>query len=500
LIQSSPSRHAVPAQSPFPSPPPVASPFRRPLRYRLGISSAIALVACAAFAIPAAILAEDPASPAVLRAGAARADITPDVGLPLWGYGGRKDLPARGTRDGLEAAVVVLDFGPQPPPPGSTATPPLATTGGDRAASAGARAVDRAAASARGRIALVGVDLGRAPARRTMESLRARLRAEAGIGHVFVVGSHTHHGPCLELETSEPTATWIRTLVDRLTAASVAATGAMVPAKLAVGSVEIARNRNRHSRIEPKAVDRRLTVLRVDGVDERPIATVVNFAAHPTSLPWNVFEYSADFPGPLKDRVEALVGGVCVFLQGASGDLSTDRKGLSMEEYGATLGDDVVRLWRELVPVVPATPRLAVREEELRFERLRVDLSEPLTRIKYTLAFFKSLVDHYVEEYRDGVRPRLQVALIGDDVGIVGVSGEFFANHAIRLRERARLRETLFLGYCSGYHQYFPTIEAVAEGGYGADPDVSPVEIGAGERIMDRALWILWELRGKLDR
>ena len=40
-----------------------------------------------------------------------------------------------------------------------------------------------------------------------------------------------------------------------------------------------------------------------------------------------------------------------------------------------------------------------------------------------------------------------------------------------------------------------PTIEAVAEGGYGADTIVAPIEIGAGERIMDRALMDLLELR-----
>jgi hypothetical protein len=53
--------------------------------------------------------------------------------------------------------------------------------------------------------------------------------------------------------------------------------------------------------------------------------------------------------------------------------------------------------------------------------------------------------------------------------------------------------------YCNGYHQYFPTIEAVAKGGYGADRTVSPAEVGAGERMMDRALIAILEMAGRIN-
>ena len=56
---------------------------------------------------------------------------------------------------------------------------------------------------------------------------------------------------------------------------------------------------------------------------------------------------------------------------------------------------------------------------------------------------------------------------------------------------------TLFLGYCNGHNLYFPTIEAVSEGGYGADPPVSPVQIGAGEQWMNQALMNLYTMLGK---
>ena len=138
---------------------------------------------------------------------------------------------------------------------------------------------------------------------------------------------------------------------------------------------------------------------------------------------------------------------------------------------------------------VPEKLSIKYREEEFQFTNLRVDYKNKVIRAVFTKAFFKELVDFYMEEYKEGVRPRVTVALINGELGIVGGSGEFFCNHSIRLKERARLPHTLFFGYCNDYQWYFPTIEAAAEGGYGADGTVSPSPVGAGETIVNRGLF-----------
>src|SRR5947199_258915 len=43
-----------------------------------------------------------------LRAGAAKADITPPAGYPMWGYGARHDKPSEGVLDPLQARALVL--------------------------------------------------------------------------------------------------------------------------------------------------------------------------------------------------------------------------------------------------------------------------------------------------------------------------------------------------------------------------------------------------------
>src|SRR5437868_2004503 len=98
-----------------------------------------------------------------LRAGAAKTDITPPIGFSLWGYGARHDMASVGVHDPLLARALVLSAGAE-------------------------------------QIALVSLDLGRAPTRQSTAAIRARVQEMAGIEHVFLVASHTHHGPVIELD------------------------------------------------------------------------------------------------------------------------------------------------------------------------------------------------------------------------------------------------------------------------------------------------------------
>src|SRR5262245_52350144 len=51
------------------------------------------------------------------------------------------------------------------------------------------------------------------------------------------------------------------------------------------------------------------------------IATLVNYACHPTTLAWDNTLISPDYVGAMRETVEQETGAPCMFLQGASGDL-----------------------------------------------------------------------------------------------------------------------------------------------------------------------------------
>ena len=407
----------------------------------------------------------------ILMAGAAKRDITPQESVPMWGYGERHAQLSNGSLDPLYASVVVIQAG------------------------------DR-------KLAIVGLDLGRSPSEQSFQSIRNRIKAETGIVHSFIAGSHTHHGPVLELSDApgkgkgryDAAIRYYQQLEDAIVAAIVDADKSLVPVKLATGSKDIdGFNRNRHTKLQPAPVDRSLTLMRFDDATSgKQVALLVNFTGHPTSISAKTLEFSADFVGSMKDTIEKELGGTAIFMQGASGDLSIN-KGSHGDHvgFGQALGREAVKFASSLQPVLVEKPSLEVKEERFRFDS-RTDLSNPMVRLAYSAAFFPELIANFIDEYADGVRPRLTVALLNGDIALVGASGEFFCQHAIRLRERARTGQLFFFGYCNGYHQYFPTIEAAAEGGYGADSQVAPAAVGAGEQLMNTALTWLFQMQGKL--
>ncbi len=406
--------------------------------------------------------------PGPFKAGTARRDITPREPVPMWGYSARHDALSQGVLDPLYADALVIQAGDK-------------------------------------KLAIVGLDLGRAPAEKSLQNIRNRIKEEGGVDYSFIAGSHTHHGPVLELSDQpgkgkgrfDAALRYYKQMEDGIAEAILEANARSVPARIATGSVTLEGfNRNRHTKLDPKPRDRDLALIRFDDLAGKPLALLVNLAAHPTMVPESTLKFSADYVGALKRAAEQALGASVVFMQGASGDQSAN-DGTGYEAFGRALGEQAAKLASGLTTEVVAKPALEVREERFQFPS-RTDFNSPLIRALFEKAFFPELVANYLDEYAGGIRPLLTVALLNGDVALVGVSGEFFSSHALRLKERTRVRQLFFFGYCNGYHQYFPTIEAVAEGGYGADNRVSPAAVGAGEQIMNTALIRIYQLLGKI--
>lgn len=397
-----------------------------------------------------------------LQVGAASAKITPPIGFPMWGYAVRHDAPSIGVLDPLIARAIVLQAGES-------------------------------------RLAIISLDLGRPPTRASTQSIRDRLRAD-GISEIMLVASHTHHGPLLELETwPDPKSPYTKSLEDKLVELVRAAKHGAKPAKWGVASRDESFNRNRQSKRPDAPVDRQLTVVRFSDLDGKPIVHLVHLAAHPTILPSSLHQFSADYPGALCRLLEKETGAPCLFLQGAAGDLSpSPPAGVSGHiAFGETVGRAALNLLKSVKCDAGAESQIQVHTESFTF-RARLDVSSALVRAALSRVFFPELVAFYEREYREGVRPETTVALLDGKLALVGMSGEMFCGHSLSLRRRARLETVLLCGYCNDYQQYFPTIEAASEGGFGTVPPVGMAEIGAGEKMVDRALITLFRMRGLL--
>jgi len=406
------------------------------------------------------------------KVGFAKRDITPTKPVPMWGYGARHNALSQGVLDPLYAKALVIDVG--------TA-----------------------------KLALVGLDLGRSPTPTSMETIRKAVKDDSDVEFLMICGSHTHHGPVIELKdepgkgkgTYDDAVAYVKDLDRNIIDAINEAAQNVQDARLGWGSAMVNMNRNRHSKIEPKPTDPELSVVRFDDRSGNPIAILVNFAAHPTMLPAQDLRFSADYPGQMMNAVEQALETNCLFIQGAAGDLSvrTTEETRGIEAFGKALAEEVLSIARDIETSVPEKPSIQGMDEEFAFPT-RLDLTNPMVRSLYSRAFFPELVATFWDEVPDNiVHGHLTTVLVNGSLALVGGSGEFFCNHANRLKQRSRADKTLFFGYCNGHQLYYPTIEAAAEGGYGADPSVSWVALGAGEQMMNKALINIYTMMGKYE-
>jgi len=186
--------------------------------------------------------------------------------------------------------------------------------------------------------------------------------------------SHTHACPSMcrddaDLPGGHLIADYLQLVRDRMIEVTGAALANRQPAILdwAWGKCDLARNRDLPDPDKPRSVcgfnpdgfsDDTLLVGRVTTADGKALATIANYACHPTTLAWQNKLISPDFVGSFNETLEANTGGApSLFLQGNSGELQPREcytGDLSIPEaHGRKLGYAVLAVLEGMLP--PAT-------------------------------------------------------------------------------------------------------------------------------------------------
>jgi len=429
---------------------------------------------------------------ATFRAGVAKVDLTPPLGLPMYGFFDRiKDNRLSvGTLDPLYARVLVVEAGER-------------------------------------RLALVTLDLGRTFNDFALAELRERIKRSAGISFLVVTASHTHSGPnILDQYPGNRLPAWETTAVEKIATAIDQASQHLTNAQVgtARGEVYIGYNRRQmhpdgkvtmvwtNPEKQPSApLDPSVLVIRIDDLRGNPVAILVNYACHPVVLGPDNLKYSADFVGTMASTVEKSFNSapLCFFLQGADGDINpyhattllTDGALAKRDWTGEQLGKEAVRIAKSIRTEVPRQAAIDFADDLLRFQ-LRWDahqFREGLLR-NYGPRIFEDHADLFVHDPPpDHLELHLTSLLLNKQIAVVGMPGEPFVNFQINWKDRCPVPDCFVLGYTNGYFDYFPTIEAAAEGGYGAGDSNTYVEVGAGEQMLRHALVRVYEFLGKLS-
>jgi hypothetical protein len=144
-------------------------------------------------------------------------------------------------------------------------------------------------------------------------------------------------------------------LMPRLAQVVREAEESLTPVRIGTNSIDLAGwNRNRRG---GSITDSELTVTRIDRLDSKPLAVLVNFTAHPTFMNGEDMLFSGDWPGHTQRTLESLIGeGVtAMYYNGAEGDQAPQARPDSgssrwerAERYGRDVGVMAFREWEKV--------------------------------------------------------------------------------------------------------------------------------------------------------
>jgi hypothetical protein len=386
------------------------------------------------------------------------------------------------------------------------------------------------------------------------DEIRAAVSKATGIPvqNIRASATHTHSGPVpykswIE-KGYEMVGPWFDEVARHSAAAALEALASLQPICIRAGRGECQINTNRRAvtqsgerflGINPDGpCDHEVLVIRLDSVGGQPLATLVNYACHPTIMgPLNRL-ITPDYPGAMKRVVEQAVGGKCVFLQGCAGDQGP-LQGFQADtnvyrNFGAILGHEVAKIalslnnipsksiFRGVIPsgaplgmydsefatlsslplrvvekeiVVPlreGLPERRAASEKLEIWKSKLKLArEANEQTAITEAIYMArradiqlrMADDFGGRTSAGVRTHF---IAFGDVVLVGCNIEPFCEIGMEIKRDSPFPITFMSGYTNGRMAYMATAEEWPNGGY--EVENSPFGESAAEVLIDEIL------------
>lgn len=341
---------------------------------------------------------------------------------------------------------------------------------------------------------------------------------------IMVCATHNHACPAIvERPWSEKDEAYLAYLVERAAAAVIAAYRAMVAVEIGTGTGyegRVSFNRRyilkngsvvsqpsfeviqRDVLFGEGIIDPQVGVLCVRDGSGAMIGMLVNFACHATHL---MGKLSAGFPGVLCERLKETYGArcICVFLNGACGNVIhrnyADPEYVDTKErIGSVLAEAVVRIVDDIAYANEA--RIAATSTQVDIRYREIDgLAQNLDNLP-AYNVFQGLIERNwypwsLEKLKalhakgDHESVEIQVFRIGDSV-FGAIPAEYFAQHALRIKEQSPVRKTFVVSLANGWLGYIPHQEAFTRiGGHESTWCISSkMEPAAGDLMADTLL------------
>jgi hypothetical protein len=421
-----------------------------------------------------------------LKAGVAKVDITPPVGVYL--SGGLRKRVAETVGTPLYAKALVLDNGR-----------PFASSG---------------------QIGFLALDL-LVIEKETIASAGELIKAQTGmdIENIMVSASHTHSGPYTSTNIFDGEEgideDWFSTLPNKMAEAISSAYRSLKEAKVGAGSgCEESISHNRRMKMNngtawndwlrpPKdqivgvcgPIDSEVGVLKVENMDGSTLGAIINFSCHNNA--GGIGGISADFAKYATEVIENVEGGEsgALFMPGACGNIGAGGVQSGAQKVGKILGAEALKTLVR-TPTVEDVKIAAMRREiELPLRKFELQLSE-IRKIwpsgedvfRKELEFLKQVKEDHISTY-------IQVIAISD-TAFVSVPGEMFVELGLEIKRKSPFERTFVIELANDYVGYIPTRVAFEEGGYETlNARSSKVAPEAGKIVVENALSMLESIK-----
>ncbi|NQU85942.1 MAG: neutral/alkaline non-lysosomal ceramidase N-terminal domain-containing protein [Mariniphaga sp.] len=365
-----------------------------------------------------------------IKVGVAKVCITPEVPIQMSGYESRTE-PFKGVHDDLFASASVFSDG-----------------------------INKAV--------LISVDvIGFSNS--FYEETVSRINNKTGIKKEAILLSavHTHGGPVsksYETNVSPAIEKYVNELQDKIVNVVIEASGKIQPVKIGTGKGICNMNINRRARFADGSIwlgrnpdgicDHEVSVVRIDDLENNPIAVLVNWPCHGTVGGQENYYITGDWPGSTARYIEKELGDnvIVQVTAGASGDINPiygpNDKFDDIEAIGMLLGEEAVIITEKIktatsggintinkVITAEGKKRLASRQPNQKLE--------PGTDRNINLSVIK----------------------IGDLV-FAGISGEVMNEIGLKIKVDSPFENTIVVTHCNGNSGYLCTDEAYPLGGY----------------------------------
>jgi hypothetical protein len=459
-----------------------------------------------------------------LRVGTSRVDITPAPGTPQGGWGAQTHQRGRGADLPLYATALVLS-------------------------------------GSNNEVAIIDVDSIGFDAEWTGKIVDAVANlTNIPREHVRFSCTHTHSGPntfrlSVISEGLDMALSYLDGLRSRIAGAVWQARRDAVPVRCSTAAGKCEINVNRRFRLPDGRVvvgrnwngpsDPTVRVIRFDKLDEEAAATIVHYSCHATTMAWQCEYFTPDFPGVVRQVVEQNVGGTCLFLQGAAGNLTPRRgftgnfkiyrdlgKKLGLEAAKTAAGIETLPRRERLEAAIESGTAIAIYTDEpvepeppilrvsSRFLSLPLKHFPPADELESQAQALQRDLDRLRangtdEEIRAATARATQAMMWADRArlyhgkthidwqlqgirigatALLSVPGEPFIEIGQQIVANSPFAHTLFSGYSNGGFGYLPVRSAFEEGGY--EVETSPFSPDAAEIVVQEGLRMLDDLAG----